>query len=106
MNLFVSNIDFEVTEAELKELFAQYGTIKNLKILQNPETGKGKGYGFVLMSSSYEGQKACMRLNKTVLNGRALSVQEAKPRPGGELFVKKERVLRPRRKKKTDEGSD
>ncbi len=98
MNLFVSNIDYKVTEEELKALFAEYGEVKSVKILIDLETKKPKGYGFVLMSSSYEGQKAIIRLNRRKVNNRPLSVQEARPKPGEEPG-KPVRKLRPRRKK-------
>ena len=99
MNLFVSNIDYKITEDELRALFEEYGEVKSLCILKDMDTQKAKGYGFVLMSSSYEGQKAIMRLNKRKINSRMLSVQEARPKPGEEP-PKKDRVLRPRRNKK------
>lgn len=98
MNLFVSNIDYKITEDELKALFEQYGEVKSLIILKDMEDQKPKGYGFVEMNSNYEGQKAILRLNKRKINDRPLSVQEARPKPGQEP-EKKERKLRPRRKK-------
>ncbi|NNJ55343.1 MAG: RNA-binding protein [Bacteroidia bacterium] len=100
MNLFVSNIDYKITEDELKAMFEEYGEVKSVKILIDLETKRPKGYGFVLMGSSYEGQKAIIRLNRRKINGRPLSVQEARPRPGEE--PQKVRVLRPRKSKKPD----
>lgn len=103
MNLFVSNIDYTITEEKLREIFAEYGTVKSCIILKDLKTQKPKGYGFVLMSSSYEGQKAIIRLNRRKFNDRPLSVVEARPRPTkpGEQPAeeKKERKLRPRRKR-------
>ena len=96
MNLFVSNIDYKITEEELQALFEQYGEVKSVKILNDMDDQKPKGYGFVLMSSNYEGQKAILRLNNKKINDRSLSVQEARPKPGEEP-EKKERTLRPRR---------
>ncbi|PCJ64970.1 MAG: RNA-binding protein [Bacteroidetes bacterium] len=98
MNLFVSNIDYKITEDELRALFEEYGEVKSVKILKDMEDQKPKGYGFVLMGSNYEGQKAIIRLNKRKINDRQLSVQEARPKPGEEP-EKKERVMRPRRKR-------
>ena len=98
MNLFVSNIDYKITEEELQALFEQYGEVKSICILKDMDTQKPKGYGFVLMGSSYEGQKATMRLNNRKINGRNLSVQEARPKPGEEP-PKKERIMRPRKRK-------
>lgn len=97
MNLFVSNIDYKTTEEELRAMFAEYGDVKSVKILIDLETKRLKGYGFVLMGSSYEGQKAILRLNRRKINGRPLSVQEARPKPGEE--PQKERKLRPRKRK-------
>jgi|AntRauTorckE5430_2_1112549.scaffolds.fasta_scaffold14584_2 RNA recognition motif-containing protein len=96
MNLFVSNIDYKITEDQLKELFAEYGEVTSVIILKDMDDQKPKGYGFVMMSSSYEGQKCVMRLNHRKINDRALSVEEARPKPGEEP-EKKERILRPRR---------
>lgn len=101
MNLFVSNIDYKITEDELRQMFEQYGEVKSVKILIDLETKKPKGYGFVLMGSSYDGQKAIMRLNRRKVNNRPLSVQEARPRPGQE--EPKKRKLRPRKKRNTEE---
>ena len=101
MNLFVSNIDYKITEEELRALFEEYGEVKSVKILKDMEDQRPKGYGFVLMGSSYEGQKAVMRLNKRKINDRPLSVQEARPKPGEEP-EKKERKLRPRRKRTSE----
>jgi len=98
MNLFVSNIDYRFSEDELRALFEKYGEVKSLIILKDMKTQKPKGYGFVLMSSDYEGQKCILRLNRRKLNERPLSVQEARPKPGEEP-VKNERKLRPRKKK-------
>ncbi|MEY2924814.1 MAG: hypothetical protein RLZZ337_1362 [Bacteroidota bacterium] len=100
MNLFVSNIDYKTTEDELRAMFAENGEVKSVKILIDLETKRPKGYGFVLMGSSYEGQKAILRLNRRKINGRPLSVQEARPKPGEE--PKKERKLRPRKPKTID----
>ena len=97
MNLFVSNIDYKITEDELKELFAQYGEVESVIILKDMDDQRPKGYGFVMMGSSYEGQKAILRLNRRKINDRALSVEEARPKPGEE--PEKKRTLRPRRKR-------
>ena len=104
MNLFVSNIDYKITEDELRAIFEEYGEVKSVKILIDLETKRPKGYGFVLMGSSYEGQKAIIRLNRRKFNGRPLSVQEARPRPGEE--PQKVRVLRPRKAKKPKDTDD
>lgn len=101
MNLFVSNIDYKITEDELRKLFEEYGEVKSVKILIDLESRKSKGYGFVLMGNSYEGQKAILRLNRRKINNRPLSVQEARPKPGTE--EPKKRKLRPRKKRIQDD---
>lgn len=106
MNLFVSNIDYRITEEELNEIFSEYGTVESLIILKDLKTQKSKGYGYVLMSSSYEGQKAIIRLHRRKINDRPISVVEARPRPGNAPVKRgknesesqvQERKLRPRR---------
>ena len=97
MNLFVSNIDYKISEDMLRAYFEEYGEVVSVKILIDLESKKPKGYGFVLMGSDYAGQKAILRLNRRKINGRPLSVQEARPRPGGE--DKPKRTLRPRKPK-------
>jgi RNA recognition motif-containing protein len=96
MYLFVSNIDYKITEDELKALFEQHGDVKSLVILKDEKSQKPKGFGFVMMESSHDGQKAITHLHKRKINDRALSVEEARPKPGEEP-ENKERKLRPRR---------
>jgi RNA recognition motif-containing protein len=96
MNLFVSNIDYKITEDELKALFEQHGDVKSLVILKDEKSQKPKGFGFVMMESSHDGQKAITHLHQRKINDRALSVKEARPKPGEEP-ENKERKLRPRR---------
>ena len=98
MNLFVSNIDFKITEEELQELFSEFGEVKSVKILKDMTDQKPKGFGFVMMASNYAGQKAILEMDKRKVNDRPLSVQEARPKPGQEP-EKKDRTLRPRKSK-------
>jgi RNA recognition motif-containing protein len=83
MNLFVSNIDYSVTEEDLQELFSKYGQVESVKILIDLESKKSKGYGFVLMADTDSGIVAIQNLDKMKLNGRPMSVQVARPRPEG-----------------------
>jgi len=79
-NIFVGNLDFNTTEDELRQLFAAYGQVDRVSIMTDRETGRSRGFAFVEMSSSEEGEKAIAALNGTQLGGRKLNVNEARPR--------------------------
>ncbi|MBR9859200.1 RNA-binding protein [bacterium] len=81
MNLFVSNIDYTITEDDLTELFSKYGQVESVKILIDLESKKSKGYGFVLMADTDSGILAIQNIDKMKINGRPISVQVARPRP-------------------------
>ena len=84
--LFVGNLPFSATDQSLKETFSQCGTVESSKIITDRDTGRSKGFGFVEMSSDSEASDAISKLNGTELDGRAMSVSEAKPqapREGG-----------------------
>lgn len=83
MNIYVGNIPFQVTDGEIEDLFSNYGTVTSVKIITDHETGKSKGFGFVEMESDEEGQEAIDNLNQYEMDGRALKVNEARPRSGG-----------------------
>ena len=105
MNLFVSNIDYKITDDELYTIFEKFGKVKSVKILRDTETEKSLGYGFVKMGSEYEGQKAIIRLNNKLFYKRHMSVQEARPKPPKENpnKLKKNEVKdgqKPKRKRK------
>lgn len=78
MNIFVSNISFKVREQALKELFAQYGEVSNVRIIKDKETRRSKGYGFVEMPSDAEGNAAINALNGSSHYERTIVVAEAK----------------------------
>ncbi|AWM38465.1 RNA recognition motif (RRM, RBD, or RNP domain) [Gemmata obscuriglobus] len=80
-NLFVGNMSFATGEEQLREAFAQYGTVTKVQVVTDRETGRPRGFGFVEMSSG--GEQAIQALNGTQLDGRSLTVNEAKPREGG-----------------------
>ena len=80
MNIYVSNLDFNVTEQELKKLFAQHGTVNSAKVVTDYNTGKSRGFAFVEMPNDGEGQAAITSLNSQQMNNRAMSVQEARPK--------------------------
>ncbi len=76
--IYVGNLSFQTTENELSELFAQFGEVESVSIITDRDTGRSKGFGFVEMSEENAG-KAISGLSGTELNGRALTVNEARP---------------------------
>ncbi|NLW86351.1 MAG: RNA-binding protein [Planctomycetes bacterium] len=78
--LYVGNLSYSVGDAELQDLFGQYGTVESAAVIQDKMTGRSKGFGFVEMSSDSEAQAAIAALNGKDYSGRALTVNEAKPR--------------------------
>ncbi|HCJ65757.1 MAG TPA: RNA-binding protein [Elusimicrobia bacterium] len=79
LKLFVGNLSFNTTEDELKELFTQVGTVQSVTIIKDKYTNNSKGFGFIEMGSNDEAEKAIAQLNGKELNGRNLSVAEARP---------------------------
>ena len=79
MKLFVGNLSFDATPADLETLFSQAGTVSSVNIISDKFTGKSRGFGFVEMGSNQEAQTAIERFNGYELQGRALTVNEAKP---------------------------
>lgn len=77
--LFVGNLSFQATDADLADLFSQVGAVASATIIMDKMTGKSRGFGFVEMTTNQEAQQAVERLNGTELHGRALTVNEAKP---------------------------
>ena len=80
-NLYVGNMSFSTTEDSLRETFSQYGTVTKVQVIMDRETGRPRGFAFVEMSDG--GDQAIAALNGAQLDGRALTVNEAKPREGG-----------------------
>jgi|SRR4051794_33312481 cold-inducible RNA-binding protein len=78
--LFVGNLSFETTENDLQDTFAAHGNVMQVDIPQDRMTNKARGFGFVTMSSKQEADAAVYALNGTELHGRALTVNEARPR--------------------------
>src|SRR4029077_12555667 len=78
--LYVGNLAFQTTSQELQELFAQAGTVESAAVVEDRDTGRSRGFGFVEMSSKEEGEAAIAQFNGKEVNGRALNVNEAKPR--------------------------
>ncbi len=80
-NLYVGNMAFSTTEDQLREVFSQYGAVTKVQVIMDRETGRPRGFAFVEMSEG--GDQAIAALNGAQLDGRALTVNEAKPREGG-----------------------
>ena len=83
MKIYVGNLSYEVTEEDLRQLVAEFGQIESVSIIKDKYSGQSKGFGFVEMGSQAEGQAAIDGLNGKELKGRALNVNEARPRPEG-----------------------
>jgi RNA recognition motif-containing protein len=82
-NLYVGNLGFGVTNSDLEQLFAAFGTVTSAQVVMDRETDRSRGFGFVEMSNDEEAQAAIQGLNGKDHGGRALTVNEAKPREGG-----------------------
>jgi RNA recognition motif-containing protein len=80
MKLYVGNLSFNVNEDELTDLFSQAGTVQSASIVTDRDTGRSRGFGFVEMGSKEEGEAAIAQLNGTDLDGRNLTVNEARPK--------------------------
>jgi RNA recognition motif-containing protein len=80
MKLYVGNLNFQTNSQQLQELFAQLGTVESATVVEDRETGRSRGFGFVEMSTKEEGDAAIAQFNGKEVNGRALNVNEAKPR--------------------------
>jgi len=83
MNIYVGNLSYEVTEADLKEAFEVFGEVDTVKVIKDNYTGRSKGFGFVEMPAKAEAQSAIEGLNGKDLKGRNLNVNEARPRAEG-----------------------
>src|SRR5438876_8754927 len=85
--LYVGNLSFNTTETDLQDLFAQAGAVQDVMLMQDKFTGKSRGFAFVTMASEQDAQNAITQLNGKTVEGRALTVNEARPRearpPGG-----------------------
>ena len=78
--LYVGNLSYNTTGSELEQLFGQHGTVQSAEVIQDRDTGRSKGFGFVQMGSDSEAAGAVAALNGQEQDGRALTVNEAKPR--------------------------
>ncbi|HTM56324.1 MAG TPA: RNA-binding protein [Pirellulales bacterium] len=78
--LYVGNLSYSVSSSDLEQLFAPFGTVQSAQVIQDRETGRSKGFGFVEMGSDQEAQAAIQGLNEQDHQGRPLAVNEARPR--------------------------
>ena len=80
MKLYVGNLSFQTSNEDLQQLFGQAGTVESASIVEDRDTGRSRGFGFVEMATNEEGQKAIEQFNGKEINGRNLNVNEAKAR--------------------------
>ena len=81
--LYVGNLGYGVTDGELTKLFEAHGSVQSAQVIMDRDTGRSKGFGFVEMGSDQEAQAAVAALNGQMVNGRSLTVNEARPRTEG-----------------------
>ena len=80
MNIYVGNLSYNITEEDLRAMFAEYGDVSSTKLIIDRDSGRSKGFGFVEMSTEDAGQKAIDELNGRDVSGRSLTVNKARPR--------------------------
>ena len=80
-NIFVGNLDFNVTEEAVRNLFERYGAVNSARIMTDRDTGRSRGFAFVEMENETEADQAISALNGYTMDGRALNVNEARPKP-------------------------
>ncbi|MGB1242976.1 MAG: RNA recognition motif domain-containing protein [Chitinophagales bacterium] len=80
MNIYVGNLDYQITEEDLRDIFEEYGVVTSTKVVIDRESNRSKGFGFVEMQDQAEGQKAIEELNEAELEGRTMRVNVARER--------------------------
>ena len=80
MKLYVGNLSFQTSSEDLQQLFSQAGTVESASVVEDRDTGRSRGFGFVEMSNKEEGEAAIAQFNGKEVNGRSLTVNEARPR--------------------------
>ncbi len=82
MKLYVGNLSYQTSDSDLQQLFSQAGQVESTILITDRDTGRSRGFGFVEMASREEGERAIRELNGKEVDGRALTVNEARPREG------------------------
>jgi cold-inducible RNA-binding protein len=82
-NIFVGNLDFGTTEESVRQLFESFGAVDRVNLVRDKDTGQPRGFAFVEMADSGEADQAIAGLNGTMVGGRAINVNEARPKPAG-----------------------
>ena len=80
MNIYIGNLDYEVTEADLRDAFSEFGDVSKASVIMDKFSGRSKGFGFVEMSNNEEAKQAISSLNESRIGARNVKVNEAKPR--------------------------
>lgn len=80
MNIYVGNLSYDISDRDIEQLFNEYGPVNKVNIIQDRDTGRSKGFGFVEMAEKEDGLKAIEGLNGSEVEGRKLTVNEARPR--------------------------
>ncbi|MCZ6688112.1 MAG: RNA-binding protein [Planctomycetota bacterium] len=80
MNIYVGNLSFDATESDVRQAFEAHGTVSSANLIMDRETNRPRGFGFVEMPNDEEARKAISAINETEIAGRAVNVNEAKPR--------------------------
>jgi RNA recognition motif-containing protein len=83
MNIYVSNLSYEIKDDALRQIFEEYGEVSSAKVIIDRYNGKSKGFGFVEMNNDAEAEKAIAELNNEEFLGKAISVSQARPKPAG-----------------------
>ncbi len=92
MNIYVGNLPHSVSEEELREIFSEYGAVASVKLVKDRFSGQSKGFGFVEMPSNSEADQVIKALNKSIMHGRAIKVNQVQPQKKG-----RKNARRPRR---------
>ena len=97
-NIFIGNLDFSTTEDQLRALFAAHGAVETVTLVTDRDTGQPRGFAFLEMTNDSEAEKAIQALNGTLLGGRTLTIEEARPKVvsdrGGDLQKREHRLNR------------
>lgn len=80
MNIYVGNLNYQLTEDDVRDVFSEFGEVTRVNLITDRDTGRAKGFGFVEMANAEDGKKAIENLDGAEINGRNMKVNEARPR--------------------------